>query len=210
MLQRALSISDIEKYNPTVLPFEGEWEAAIGQPELTGTWLVSGNSANGKTRFVLQACRYIASFKRRIAYDSLEEGLSKTMQDAIRAVRMRDIAPKFILLDKEPIADLKERLNKQKSPDIVVIDSVQYSGLTYAGYKELRDNFRKKLFIITSHADGKEPAGRVAKAIKYDANIKTWVEGFKAFSVSRYGGGQPYTVWTKGASDYWGESSITI
>ena len=175
-MRRALTVRDIREYRPRTLPFEGDWQASIGTPELTGTWLVWGASANGKTRFALQLARYLSRFVR-VAYDSLEEGLSLSMQRAIAEVGMADAKRNFVLLDKEPLPDLARRLSRQRSPQAVVIDSLQYTGLTYAGYRELRDRFRGKLFVFISHADGREPKGNVARSIRYDAFVKVYVEG---------------------------------
>jgi hypothetical protein len=71
--------------------------------------------------------------------------------------------------------------------------------MNYSDYKKLRDNFRGKLFILVSHAEGKLPEGRVAKNIRFDAMVKIWVEGYMAWPVSRYGGGEPYIIWEEGA-----------
>ncbi|GHT16591.1 hypothetical protein AGMMS4956_19310 [Bacteroidia bacterium] len=252
-MSRALSISDVARYKPKTMPFDGKWDASFGKPEMAGSWIVWGKSGNGKTRFALQLCRYLSQFGR-VAYDSLEEGLSLTMQKSIAEVGMSQASRRFILLDKEPIRDdifttqyfkeqvkrylngfvydhatsqliaqvlkmvqhkhrhdaahtptcLLERLERQKSPDIVVIDSLQYSGMTYADYRRLRDGFKGKLFVLISHASGSEPAGKVAGAIKFDANVKVFVEGYKAFPVSRYGGGAPFTIWEEGAERFYG------
>jgi hypothetical protein len=201
-LKRALSVNDIRKFRANTLNFEGEWLESIGCPELTGTWIVWGNSSNGKTRYSLQLAKYLARFCR-VAYNTLEEGLSKSIQNAIIDVGMDEVSHRFILLDKEPIADLTERLRKKKSPDVVIIDSLQYTGMNYAEYRALRDEFRKKLFIFISHADGNDPKGNVGKSIRYDAFVKIRVEGYKAFAESRFGGGREYVIWQKGANEYW-------
>ena len=201
-IKRALTINDIRDYKPQVLPFEDEWLASIGRPELKGGWIIWGNSANGKTRFALQLARYMARFVR-VAYDSLEEGLSLSMQKAIEDVAMSDVKRSFVLLDKETVPMLRERLAKQRSPQVVIIDSLQYTGLNYKDYTLLINEFPHKLFVLVSHADGREPRGNVAKSIKYDAFVKIYVEGYKAFAQSRYGGGEPYVVWQKGAETYW-------
>ena len=40
----------------------------------------------------------------------------------------------------------------------------------------------------------------------YDATLKIWVEGFKAFSKGRFIGEKGnYTIWEEGANKYWGE-----
>ena len=186
-VKRALTVNDIRDYKPLVLPFENEWLASIGSPELKGGWIIWGNSANGKTRFALKLAKYMASFVR-VAYDSLEEGLSLSMQKAIIDVGMSDVKRSFVLLDKETVPMLRERLTKQRSPQVVIIDSLQYTGLTYKDYTTLINDFPHKLFILVSHADGREPRGNVGKAIKYDAIVKIYVEGYKSFAQSRYGG----------------------
>ncbi len=187
------------------LPFEGDWYEAIGKPEISGAWLIWGDSGNGKTRFALQLCKYLAQFCR-VAYNSMEEGASKSMKKAFREVGMNEVRRNVILLDNEPISELKERLRKRRSPDVVVIDSVQYTGMSYRDYTALRAEFRNKLFILISHADGKNPAGRTAKSIRYDAFVKIRIEGYRAFALSRYGGGEPFTIWEAGAKAYFSEN----
>ena len=196
-LKRALSISDIQSYKPVVLDFRDEWLASFGCPEVTGSWLIWGPSSSGKTRFALMLAKYIARFER-VAYDSLEEGLSKSMRDSIMQVGMSEVSRNFILLDKEPVKELKERLRKRKSARVIIVDSIQYSGLKYADYIALKEEFRNKLFIFISHADGNEPKGNVAKSIRYDANVKIPVNCFLAEIQSRYGGGKPFIIWQKG------------
>lgn len=205
--KRALTVNDIRDYKPQVLPFDGEWHSSIGNPELKGGWIIWGNSANGKTRFALQLAKYLSKFVR-VAYDSLEEGLSLSMQKAIIDVGMSDVKRSFVLLDKEAVPMLRERLAKQRSPQVVIIDSLQYTGLNYKDYTTLINDFPHKMFILVSHADGKEPRGNVGKAIKYDAFVKIYVEGYMAFAQSRYGGGEPYVVWKKGADEYWNGRNV--
>lgn len=200
---RAKSVTDLLTMRFKEVPFEGKWLASFGKPELSGSWLIWGNSGNGKTRLAMALCKYLTAFGR-VAYNSLEEGASLSTQRAVREIGMDDVKRRFILLDKEPMNELIERLKKRKSPDIVVIDSVQYSGLNYRDYKQLRDQFRNKLFILISHAEGKEPAGRVAKSIRFDAFVKIRVEGYRADVVSRYGGGNSFVIWEQGAEEYWG------
>ena len=203
-MKRALTINDIFNYRARTLPFADKWLAAIGEPELTGSWIIWGGSSNGKTRFALQLAQYMARYCR-VAYDSLEEGLSLSLRKAIETVGFADVKRNFCLLDKESIPDLMQRLKRQRSPQVVIIDSLQYTGLSYQDYKMLRDTFRHKLFIFISHGEGREPKGNVAKSVKYDAFVKIYVEGFKAFSQSRFGGGAEYVIWDSGARTYWGK-----
>jgi len=191
-------------YNTKIrsLDFAGSWFDAIGSPEPSGSWIIWGNPGNGKTRFALQLSKYLASLGLKVAYNSLEEGVSKSLRSAITDCNMQEVSRRFILLDKEPMIELMDRLGRKKSPNVIVIDSVQYTGLTYFDYKVLKEKFRSKHFILVSHAEGSHPAGRVARSIRYDANVKIWVEGYTAYPVSRYGGGEPYVIWDEGAFNY--------
>jgi len=187
------------------MPFEGEWLDSIGCPEITGSWIIWGNSGNGKTRFALQLCKYLSQFGK-VAYNSLEEGISESLRKALQETNMIQAARRFTVLDRESIPDLIDRLDKRKSADIVCIDSLQYSDLNYKEYKSLKERFPQKLFIYISHADGRNPDGRVAKKVKYDSNVKVFVEGFQAQVTSRYGGGVPFIVWREGYERYNSES----
>lgn len=200
-MKRALTITDIRKYKAKTYLLDNGLDLALGEVELTGSWIVWGGSANGKTRFALQLAKALAKHVR-VAYDSLEEGLSLSMRHAIEDVGFADVKRNFILLDGEGVDDLKERLRKQRSPKVVIIDSLQYTGLTYTEYKKLRDEFRQKLFIFISHADGSNPKGTVADSVKYDAFVKIYVEGYRAYPQSRFGGGEEYVIWEEGAKQY--------
>lgn len=205
-MARALSYKNIEDYKPVELEFTGKWEASFGRPEVKGSWLVWGNSGHGKTRFTLQLCKYLCQFGK-VVYNSLEEGLSKSMQNAIIQVGMKETGRRFIFLDMESLADLERRLEKRKSPDVVIIDSLQYFRMTQKDYDRFKKKFPNKLFVFISHAKGKEPKGSIAESIRYDAFVKVWIEGYTAFPVSRYvknGESEPFTIWTQGADDYWG------
>ena len=196
-MARAASLDQVLRTRFKVLPFEGEWKDSIGCPELTGSWIIWGNSGNGKTRFALQLCKYLCQFGR-VAYDSLEEGVSVSLVKAIKETHMMEVRRKFVVLDKEPIDQLMERLEKPKSLDIVCVDSLQYTGMSYDQYKALKERFPKKLFIWISHADGMLPEGRVAKKVRFDSNVKVFVQAYRAEPVSRYGGGKPYIIWEEG------------
>ena len=184
-------------------PFTGAWEASLGRPAKSGTWLVWGHSGNGKSSFVMQLAKYLCKFEK-VIYDSLEESTGLSVQKSLRRHGMADVARRFVILDREPMAMLSERLKRKKSPGVVIIDSFQYSGLTYAGYKQLKEEHPSKLFIFISHAEGTRPEGRAAKKVEYDADIKIFVEGFKASCKSRFMDrpGVPFVIWEEGAVKY--------
>lgn len=207
-MKQAISVDAILRKKFKEAKLSPEWAASIGKPELTGIWLAWGNSGNGKTSLAMQLAKELAPILNgKMAYDSMEERARKTMQMAVLRHNMKEVKRKFILLE-DNLEELKERLRKPKSPQAVVIDSIQYTGLTKREYIAFKEEFaieRKKLIIFLSHADGKHPEGRVAKFVRYDADVKMRVEGHRMFPVSRYGGGEPYTIWEQGANEYWGD-----
>ena len=201
-MRRAITVEQLMNKKFDIMQFTDKWEASFGQPEATGVWIVWGNSGNGKTRFAVKLAKYLASFSR-VAYNTLEEGARRSMKRVVIDERMIDVKKRFIILHREPIEELKQRLRKRKSPDIIIVDSFQYTGLTKQQYIDLKEEFDNKLFIFLSHAEGKNPEGRTAKFVRYDADIKIRIEGYTAFPVSRYGGGEPFIIWDQGAAIYW-------
>lgn len=202
-MKRALSVDDLLKTKFKMMQFDNIWKDSFGTPEISGVWLVWGQSGNGKTRFSLQLAKYLCSFGR-VAYNTMEEGARRSFQKAVEETNMREVSGKFIILNRESMADLKARLSKRRSPDIVIIDSIQYTGITKEEYKQLKQEFSNKLFIFLSHAIGKQPKGSVAEFVRYDADIKIFVEGYMAFPVSRFGGGSDFIIWQHGADLYHG------
>ena len=185
---------------PRVLPFEGEWERFMGQPEDRGTWIVWGQSYNGKTRFVLKVAKYLAELGEKVALVSLEEGDSASMRRAFAEACMEQVNQRVSLWVDMDAETLKTELRKQRSPRVVIVDSLQYLGINYAGYRALKEEFRQKLFIFVSHANEKNaPRGTTAEQVRYDAMVKIQVSQFRAKANSRYGGGEVMTIWDEGA-----------
>lgn len=212
-MSRAISNINVLAARFETVEFAGEWLASFGRPELRGTWIIWGGSGSGKTTFTLMLCKYLANFGR-VAYNSLEQGLSLSLQKAWERVGMGEAGNSVILLNKEELPELRARLNKRKSPEIIIIDSVQYlDGFNWASFKKLKREYPDKLFIFISQSDraGKDPDGKLAGKIRYDAEIKIKVEGFKAFVTTRYEdaergeGGADFIIWEQGAAEYWAE-----
>ncbi len=202
-LNRAITVENIQRKVYNDMAFEGKWLDAIGEPEMCGVWIIWGNSGNGKTSFALQLAKYLTQFGK-VAYNSLEEGTGKSMKMAIDRTKMYEVSKQFMLIS-EDMPEMSKRLRKHKSPKIVIIDSFQFTGLTKPEYKQLKKEHSNKLLIFISHAEGKQPEGRPAKFVRYDAPVKIRIEGYKAFTMSRYGGGTDYIIWNEGAANYWSD-----
>lgn len=174
--RNAKGVREVLSMKFDTFPFSGAWYDAFGTPERRGIWIIWGNTGSGKTSFVMQLCKELCKYGR-VAYDSLEEGACLTMQNSLKRFNMQEVNGKFLLLDVEPIDQLCLRMKRQKSPDFVVIDSLQYTQLTYAQFIKIKEAYRNKLIIFISHASGTNPDGRVAKKVAFDAALKIYVEG---------------------------------
>ncbi len=203
-MKRALSVENVESANFKTLDFTGQWFRAVGRPQLTGSWIIYGPPKHGKTTFGMMLVKYLSSFER-CAYDSIEEGLSLTIQLAMKRVNMSSAGGRVLLLDQVEMKDLVKYLDRHKSPNIIVVDSIQFAEMTFSQYKRIKQRFPKKLFIYVSHVEGSRPEGQVAKRIWRDANVVWRVEGHRAFPDGRYeGAGEPIDVWPERAAEYWG------
>jgi hypothetical protein len=204
--RNAKGVSEVLGMKFSTFPFEGEWRDAFDTPERRGVWMIWGNTGNGKTSFVMRLCKELCKYGR-VAYDSLEEGACLTMQNTLKRFNMQEVNRRFLLLDCESIEQLSLRLKRQKAPDFVVIDSFQYTQMTYAQYIKFKEQHRNKLLIFISHASGTRPDGRSAKKVAFDASLKIYIEGYRAFSKGRFiGPVGHFDIWPEKAAKYWGES----
>jgi len=203
---KALSPTEILRMKKERIPFTGAWEAAFGKPEWTGVWIVWGSSGSGKTSFVMQLCKELSQW-RKVVYNSFEQRDSGTMQDAIRDYNMQQCRRGgFQVIPGEPMADFSDRLLKPRVAEVAVIDSYQYTEMSYSAFKTFKERHPNKLLIFVSHADGAQPDGRAAKKVRYDAELKIHVDRFRAFSHGRTRGTLGYyTVFEERAREFWGD-----
>ncbi len=197
MGRRALTIQNIIDYRPKTMGFQGAWLDTMGDPEPFGSWIIYGDSGQGKTRFTLQLVKYLMGFNGiRIAYDSLEEGVSETYRRAILDTGVQtERHGHFEFWDRYDYDKMCMTLRKKRSANVVVIDSLQYMNITYDQYKDLVAMFPKKLFLWVSHESGAKPDGQVAKKVLFNSNIKIRVRNYYATITSRYCGKNVYDIW---------------
>jgi len=209
-MRRALTVQNIINKNYKTIQWEGAWYEAFGIPEASGVWFIWGGSGNGKTRFVMQLCKELCK-TGKVMYVSLEEGSGLTFRNAIAESGMAEVGSRLTIVERDTDVDFMDsivaRLKRQRSANAVIIDSFQYTGLSFRQYMSFKQALSNKLVIFTSQADGKQPSGRTAKSVMFDAALKIYVEGYRAFSKGRYIGpnGGLYTIWEEGADRYWGE-----
>ena len=208
-MKRAISNTNVLDARFDAADFTGAWLASFGRPELRGSWLVYGGSGSGKTTFMLQLGKYLTNFAT-VAYNSLEQGFSLSLQRAWERVDMAEAGNKITLLEKETLADLQARLKKRRRPDVVIIDSLHYwVNFGMNDYVGLVNDFRNTLFIFCAHEQKGVPRGALAQYILYNSDVKIRIEGWKAFVTSRYEntkkgeGGSEYIIWEQRADDYY-------
>lgn len=202
-MSRSLSAKEILGIHRQSITLTGEWGNCIGTMDRHGVVFIWGNSGNGKTSAVISLCKELSEYGK-ILFVSLEEGFSLSFQNSLKRFDMESCGSKFQVIDKATPEELIQRLTKPRSPEFVVIDSYQYLGMSYKQYIEFKSKLQNKLLIFLSHADGKQPSGRAAKAVKYDAMLKIWVEGYVAHSNGRFiGPTGKAVIWEQGAYEYW-------
>ncbi|SEW02186.1 hypothetical protein SAMN05428988_1337 [Chitinophaga sp. YR573] len=186
-------------------------KAAFGELTAAFIAIIWGKSGNGKSNFLIELLLALMEYGK-VLHISLEEGHEKSFQNLIfRHLDVDKHTGKIEFADYEMTFEaLMVKLKKKKSPQFIVIDSLQYWKITFDQYKILKETFPKKTFIFISHALGKMPKGGTAQDIQYDAGIKVRVEGYIAFVTSRYGGVQNFVIWEDGAKKYWAKKYKTM
>lgn len=202
-MTKILSASQALTIKRKTIKLEGAWGDCLGEIDRTGVVFVWGQSGNGKSSAVMSLAKELTKYGK-VLYVSLEEGYALSFQNTLRRHAMQECGARFQVVTSIDIETLSNSLSKRRSADFVVIDSFQYTQLSYKRYLEFKEKHPNKLIIFVSHADGKKPAGRSAEHVKYDAGLKIWVEGYKAISNGRYRGKTgEYVIWAEGAAEYW-------
>jgi len=200
-MKRALGVTEFLSKKFIEFDFENQWLLAMGKPEKNFKAIIYGKPKNGKTEFCIMFAKYLTRFGK-VLYNSFEQGHSKSLQDAFVRKNMMDVRGKIIVTHKEKFDQMHHRLKMKKSPNIIFIDSVNHIKLTQEQWKQLTEDFSKKVFIVVSHATGDEPKGGTAEFIQYDVDISILVKGFVAHCQGRFGGGDDIIIWQEGYQRY--------
>jgi hypothetical protein len=195
-MNRKIGVKDFLDKKFITYEFGDEFKESFGEPEKNFTMLVYGHPGNGKTEFCIKLAKYLCKFTK-VYYNSYEQGISKTLQDALKRNHMNEVSGKITFGDKEPFDEMIKTLGKKNAPQVVFIDSRDYMNLTGEQYRTLIKAHPRKSFIIICWESGGKPKGEHAKAIEYMVDIKVQVKDFKAFPRCRFGGNKPFVIWNK-------------
>ncbi|MBU2525194.1 MAG: ATP-dependent serine protease [Bacteroidetes bacterium] len=193
---KAIGINDFLNKKFDTYPFKGKWLDTFGEPEKNFVMHITGESGNGKTELATQLAKLMAGFTK-VLFCSYEQGISKSLQDALNRNNMHEVSGGVLFLGNEPFVELVLRLKKRASPTCVVIDSLDYMKLTTDQYKFLKKTFPRKSFIIISWSANGKPKSQYAKDIEYMSDIKGYVKNFKLYVQSRFGGNVPFVIWDR-------------
>lgn len=212
---KVLRPSQILKKERDIFEFDGSFLESFGRPEKHAKWFVTGPSYSGKSSFLFELCNYLTKFGT-VDYNNHEEagGDSETVAQKIIMSGMSDKDGKVRLykapVESEEYETFFERLNKRKSADFAVLDSMQHAELNKKQYLHLTDalcNPKKgKSILFISHFVKND----FTLFVKHDCDIKIEVIGFVAHVQSRYGGNKPYIIWPEGAKRYWGKNYTKV
>ena len=207
-IKRALTVRNVYDKKFKTITLTDKWQAAIGKPEFTGSWLIYGAPKHGKTSFSMMLSKYLTSFGK-VLYVTAEEGISLALKQAMQRHHIEEVENRWFVFgnkDIPTIMDLVPVLNRQRSPKIVFIDSIWFYRMKQTEYRKLKTMFPDKLFVYVSHVDHNgNPKGAAADEIWRDAMVYFKIKGFRAFPVSRYGGGEEIDVCPELAEKYWKE-----
>ena len=186
---RSLSFDNILNKKYEYIPFSKDFMDAFGKRQKSGAWIVYGKSGQGKTSFTFQLAREFDRIGYKVLFISLEMGVESDFRDSLLGF-MNSSRSGMLFWDEVPTFDeFDEFLGKQRSPDVVIIDSLQSlegeMDVTAKQLVELRKKYRKKIFVYISHVEGKEVQGTVAYRVKRDCFSRIEVNGFCARYMSR-------------------------
>ena len=199
-MKRAYSPKEIAKKTYKTLPWGGRWEEAFGLPEERATWFISGASASGKSSFVMQLA-YELTHYGQVLYLSYEEGLNQSFQERMLRFDLDKRQGWFRVVPNDTLDDLTARLKKRHSAKFIIVDSFQMSHWDYAEVENLVQNvFPKKCFIFISQEEKGQPTGKPARRLRYLADVKVRVQGFRAYCQGRFNpdAGNSFVVWEEG------------
>ncbi len=162
-----------KKFKP--LKITGKYKELIGAPTLPFKMMVYGTAGNGKSTFALQLAGYLATLKLKVLYVSAEEGLSYTLQEKLKRLK---VAHSNLSL----VAEMPSSLTPY---DVVFIDSVNHAGLTPEELRKLPSSI-SYVYVVQANKKGQY---RGSAEILHDVDVSIRVENMVATpEKNRFGG----------------------
>jgi len=187
---RALSTKNLFDKKYKTFGLDGLWAQAMGEPTRNGIWTIYGKEKHGKTWFTLKVADLLSEFER-VLYISAEEGVDKTFVDAVKRAGIKVGKSRLSYLEYLPIDELEARLDRRKSPNVIVFDNCTIYADDFKGgiLRRLLYKYPDKLFIYVAHEEKNEPSNALGRLAKKLSKIIIRVQGLTAFISGRCPGG---------------------
>lgn len=198
-LKKVLTVANVQNQKIQRVPFDGEWYQAFKRPQSRGVWFVWGGSGSGKSTFLMMMAKQYAQ-TGKVLYNLLEEEPDDSDYiERTQLCNMNEVEKNFYTQSYD-YDELNRYLEKRKSPQTAIIDSLPYLTKDFNAYLELKRRFKHKTIICSGHAQGKEPRSEFEKSVMYDAKMKVFVSGYAAYCKGRTIGpnGGVFTIWKEG------------
>lgn len=194
-----LTVANIENQKIERIQFSGEFYEAFRKPQNKGMWFVWGTSGSGKSTFLMMLAKEFAKTEK-VLYNLLEEDTNDSdFIERVGLCQMNEVEGNFYA-QQYNFEQLCYKLDQRNSPKVVFIDSMTYLTKDINKYFELKQKYPDKIFVISGHAEGKNPRTEFEKSIMYDAKMKIFVTGYLAVCKGRTIGpnGGRFIVWQEG------------
>jgi hypothetical protein len=194
---RNYGVNDIGQWKFNDIGIPQEWYEHLGDISEGFRMIIQGNPGHGKTEYVMQLSKMLATHYGKVNLNNTEQGKSKTLKEAFIRNNMNEIPPgKWTLCDKSQnrFDAWFKRLSGRNTGRVIILDSRDYMDLTIDQFKQLHEKFKKKAIIIVCWD---APFSIHSKEIKYLCDIKVKVHNFRARIVSRFGGNKTWVIWDK-------------
>lgn len=198
-IKKALTVANILNQNIERVEFTGEFYQAFRQPQNKGVWFCWGGSGSGKSTFMLQLAKEFSKSLNTF-YNLLEEETDDSdFIERNETVGISEVSDKFLAASYS-YEQLCEYLDKRNSPQVVFIDSGIYFFKSFDQYLEFKKKYRKKIIVISGHAQGNNPRSELERSIMFDAKQKVFVSGYLAACKGRTIGpnGGLFIIWKEG------------
>lgn len=203
MGKRAYTPRDIDAKKYECFDWDGIWLDAFGNPAINSRWFVLGQSASGKSSFVMQLAKKLCEYGP-VLYLSYEEGVGMEFQRRLRYLHVSEVQGKLTVVKDECDEDVIDRLSRPRSARFVIMDSFQVGsdlyGWSYTSVVDMMLRFPRKGFVFVSQEHKGQPLGKSAIRLRYFADMKVRVSGYRAYCQGRSAGspGNSYVVWEEG------------
>ncbi|WP_143960254.1 P-loop NTPase family protein [Litoribacter populi] len=208
---KVLGVKQFHQMRFKFLPIgDTKFAGTLGKIPYNFSAVIYGFSGNGKTEFCMQMAKMLCQFGK-VAWLSYEQRHGSDLQEATKRNRMDEESGVFYPIDPIEgtegvglLEDLDNYLKKRNSPDFIFIDSIDYTGFSWADYTYLKNRYgQKKAFIFISHSNKNGALKKeISSKILFDGGMGIFVSKYIAHpEKNRFGGFEPYLVWEERARE---------